>query len=127
MSNKGNQKLTDITHFRGLAKRMAYELKTDIDIIETSKAGIGVCFDLIETKKNTGAKVETVKYAPEFKQMESKEAIADSKNTPTEKITDVRNNTGKDILQDTGDEPVSGTSKKTAPKKKAKSNSGKCS
>lgn len=95
MSNKANRKLTDINHVRGLAKKMSYELKADIDIIKNTKAGIGVCFDIVESRKNKGGKVETVAYSS--------------------KSDKVRKNRSEDVLQDSGN-----SENRTTPKKKAK-------
>jgi hypothetical protein len=121
MSNKGNRKLTDINHVRGLAKRMAYEFKTDIDIVKRSRAGIGECFDIIQTSKNKGAKVETVNYIAKVEKLESKEAFAKvEEDVIDEKTVDVRDDSSADVLQDFGDEPVQPIAKKSTKKRSTK-------
>ena len=98
MSNKANRKLTDVNHVRGLAKKMSYEIKSDIDIIQVSRSGIGTCFDVLESRKNKGSKIETVNY------------IA--------KVDNIRDNRSTDVLQDSRIKPISTTSKKSTKKRK---------
>lgn len=101
MSTLSKRKLANIDHVKGLAKKMAHELKSDIDIIETSKN----CFDLMESRKNKGRKIETIPYV----------AINEVANG------EVRDDTSPDILQDSGNEPVQSDAK-AKPEKKTKTN-----